>query len=74
MSKTSCDALASALRSNPSHLTNLDLRYNNLQEEDVQQLRDLVETLRSVKDCLEARFVLNMFTVIALTLITNLMF
>ncbi|XP_024153856.1 NLR family CARD domain-containing protein 3 isoform X2 [Oryzias melastigma] len=45
LSKTSCDALASALRSNPSHLTNLDLRYNNLQEEDVQQLRDLVETL-----------------------------
>ncbi|XP_020555671.1 NLR family CARD domain-containing protein 3 isoform X3 [Oryzias latipes] len=45
LSKISCAALASALRSNPSHLTNLDLRFNNLQEEDTQQLRGLVETL-----------------------------
>uniref|UniRef100_H2LRQ2 NACHT LRR and PYD domain-containing protein n=1 Tax=Oryzias latipes TaxID=8090 RepID=H2LRQ2_ORYLA len=57
LSKTSCAVLASALKSNPSHLTELDLRYNGLQCSDVQQLQDLVEspdsklkTLR-LKDC-----------------------
>ncbi|XP_078796076.1 protein NLRC3-like isoform X2 [Oryzias latipes] len=56
LSKTSCAALASALKSNPSHLTYLDLRYNKLQSSDVQQLQDLVkspnsklQTLRSVE-------------------------
>uniref|UniRef100_H2MZH9 NACHT LRR and PYD domain-containing protein n=1 Tax=Oryzias latipes TaxID=8090 RepID=H2MZH9_ORYLA len=56
LSKTSCEALASALKSNSSPLTELDLDYNNLQSSDVQQLQDLVDspnsklqTLRSVE-------------------------
>ncbi|XP_035990690.1 NACHT, LRR and PYD domains-containing protein 12-like [Fundulus heteroclitus] len=44
LSKISCDHLVSALKSNPSHLTELDLRFNNLKESDFQQLQDLVES------------------------------
>ncbi|XP_078798571.1 NACHT, LRR and PYD domains-containing protein 12-like [Oryzias latipes] len=47
LSKISCAALVSALKSNPSHLTELDLRYNDLQSSDVQQLKDLVESPNS---------------------------
>ncbi|XP_078786616.1 NACHT, LRR and PYD domains-containing protein 12-like [Oryzias latipes] len=47
LSKTSCAALVSALKSNPSHLTELDLSYNNLRSSDVQQLQDLVESPNS---------------------------
>ncbi|XP_078796941.1 NLR family CARD domain-containing protein 3-like isoform X2 [Oryzias latipes] len=47
LSKTSCAALVSALKSNPSHLTELDLRNNNLQSSDVEQLQDLVESPNS---------------------------
>ena len=38
-----CAALASALRSNPSHLRQLDLSFNNLRDSDVKPLSDLKE-------------------------------
>ncbi|XP_015224384.1 PREDICTED: NACHT, LRR and PYD domains-containing protein 12-like [Cyprinodon variegatus] len=44
LSEISCAALVSALKSNPSHLEYLDLRDNNLEESDVQQLQDLIES------------------------------
>ncbi|KAM4538478.1 NLR family CARD domain-containing protein 3-like isoform 1-T1 [Fundulus diaphanus] len=44
LSKISCDHLVSALKSNPSHLTELVLRNNNLKKSDVQQLQDLVKS------------------------------
>ncbi|CAI5670360.1 unnamed protein product [Oreochromis niloticus] len=57
LSKISCDYLAAALKSNPSHLRELDLRRNyKLKDPDVKQLCDLrespdyrLETLRSVE-------------------------
>ncbi|XP_032436168.1 NLR family CARD domain-containing protein 3-like [Xiphophorus hellerii] len=45
LSKISCDYLASTLKSNPTRLTDLDLRYNNLEDSDVQQLKRFVKTL-----------------------------
>uniref|UniRef100_A0A8C7Z312 Uncharacterized protein n=1 Tax=Oryzias sinensis TaxID=183150 RepID=A0A8C7Z312_9TELE len=47
LSKISCAALVSALKPNPSHLTKLDLRDNDFQSSDVQQLQELVESPNS---------------------------
>ncbi|XP_023185432.1 NLR family CARD domain-containing protein 3-like isoform X2 [Xiphophorus maculatus] len=46
LSKISCDYLASTLKSNPTRLTDLDLRENYLMDSDVQQLMFLVDTVK----------------------------
>ncbi|XP_062276646.1 NACHT, LRR and PYD domains-containing protein 3-like [Scomber scombrus] len=57
LSEISCAFLASALKSNSSHLRELDLRFNSLKESDMKQLIDLqqspdcrLETLRWKRD------------------------
>ncbi|XP_035981433.1 NACHT, LRR and PYD domains-containing protein 12-like [Fundulus heteroclitus] len=44
LSEISCAFLVNALKSNPSHLTELNLSFNNLKESHVQQLENLVKS------------------------------
>uniref|UniRef100_A0A669BDN4 NACHT domain-containing protein n=1 Tax=Oreochromis niloticus TaxID=8128 RepID=A0A669BDN4_ORENI len=44
LSEISCDYLAAALKSNPSHLKLLHLKFNNLKDPDVKQLSDLQQS------------------------------
>ncbi|CAI5670230.1 unnamed protein product [Oreochromis niloticus] len=44
LSEISCDYLAAALKSNPSHLRELELSWNNLKDPDLKQLSDLQQS------------------------------
>ena len=67
LSEISCASLVSALKSNPSQLTELDLRQNNLNESSVKNPHFKLETLRSAEGWrsmqLSAVFYLTLFLI-----------
>ncbi|MEQ2236600.1 hypothetical protein ILYODFUR_014381, partial [Ilyodon furcidens] len=56
LTKISCASLVSALKSNPSHLTELDLRGNSLVRSDVEQLLDVEKSTKFELKCLKWSF------------------
>ncbi|XP_033182672.1 NACHT, LRR and PYD domains-containing protein 12-like [Anabas testudineus] len=56
LSEISCDSLVSALKSNPSHLTELDLSENNLKDSDVNILSGLVKSSHCRLETLRWKF------------------